>query len=76
MFLASPILLERLRGLKLCQEDFPQEPLSLDGSLAHTLERFMGYLPHALGMKQVFITSSGLLTRDPSFIYFENAYDN
>jgi lipopolysaccharide biosynthesis protein len=76
MFLASPILLERLRGLKLCQEDFPQEPLSLDGSLAHTLERFMGYLPHVLGMKQVFITSSGLLTRDPSFIYFENAYDN
>jgi lipopolysaccharide biosynthesis protein len=71
MFIASPWLIEILRELDLSPEDFPAEPLPVDGSLAHALERIIGYVPHYLGLRHLTLSMDGELSTDVSYIEFD-----
>jgi lipopolysaccharide biosynthesis protein len=50
MFWSRPGLLNRLRDAHLTIEDFEHEAVSIDGTTAHALERFVGALVTADGM--------------------------
>lgn len=49
MFWITRGLVEELRGLQITPEDFPAEPLPLDGSTAHAIERLFGVLAGTYG---------------------------
>lgn len=44
MFWARPAAIRRLGDLALTAQDFPPEPLPIDGTLPHAIERFVGVL--------------------------------
>jgi len=50
MFWSRPAPLNRLRDADLTIEDFEHEAVSIDGTTAHALERFIGALVAAAGM--------------------------
>lgn len=49
MFWARPAHLNRLRDARLTIDDFEHEAVTIDGTAAHALERFVGALVHAGG---------------------------
>jgi lipopolysaccharide biosynthesis protein len=51
MFWVKPWLLRHVSALGLSANDFPVEPLPVDGSLAHALERFLGVLVDKAGCR-------------------------
>lgn len=71
MFIANPWLMGMLRELDLSAEDFPAEPFPLDGSIAHALERIIGYVPHYLGLKHLTLSMDGQLSSDIGYIDFD-----
>lgn len=74
MFLSSPWLLGEIRNLKLGASDFPAEPLPIDGSIAHAVERLIGYVPHYLGLKHLTLSMGGVLSFDTSYVDFDPGY--
>ena len=50
MYWVKPVMLEMVRGLRLRPEEFEIEQAQLDGTLAHALERAMGFVASAAGM--------------------------
>ena len=50
MFWSQPAPLNRLREARLTIEDFEHEAVSIDGTTAHALERFVGALVAGSGM--------------------------
>jgi lipopolysaccharide biosynthesis protein len=73
MFIANPWLTGMLRKLDLSPDDFPKEPFPVDGSIAHALERIIGYVPHYLGLKHLTLSMEGDLSSDVSYIDFDAA---
>lgn len=55
-------------------DDLPHEPLAIDGTLAHALERLVGAYPIAMMQKHLIITRQNLLTTDTSFINFRGRW--
>lgn len=53
MFWTRTSVLQRFLDLKLEWKDYPPEPLPIDGSLLHALERLFGVVPSAMGMQCV-----------------------
>ena len=53
IFWVRPFLLRTLAGLGLSLEDFEPEPLQIDGSLAHAVERVFGLICEDAGMRVV-----------------------
>lgn len=53
MFYARVDALEPISQLKLSDQDFQDEPIALDGSMAHALERFFGIACHKQGYEIV-----------------------
>lgn len=51
MFWCRPAALHALLSLELVAEDFPAEPLSEDGTIAHAMERLLFYCCEASGLK-------------------------
>jgi lipopolysaccharide biosynthesis protein len=49
MYWTKPLTLRMLRGLRLRPEEFEVEQAQLDGTLAHAVERAMGYVASAAG---------------------------
>ena len=74
MFMCSPWLLQQLRNLNLTLRDFPAEPIPVDGSIAHALERIVGYVPHYLGLKHLTLSMGGVMSFDTSYIDFDSGY--
>ena len=62
MFWMKSDLFSKFVGLDLKWEDYPPEPLPIDGSILHALERLFGALPQAEGMK-IAVTNVEGLTR-------------
>ena len=70
MFWARPRVFEPLLSAGLSLEDFESEPIPLDGSLAHALERFFGLLVSVQGNKIAAVDAVGNLEiPDPYAIY-------
>jgi hypothetical protein len=70
MFWAKPGIFKPLLKAKLSFEDFEMEPLPVDGSLAHALERFIGLLVEVQGKKICSIDAEGKVgSPDPFEIY-------
>jgi lipopolysaccharide biosynthesis protein len=53
MFWARPEAVRRFGDLALDSSDFPEEPLPIDGTLAHAIERFVGVLATAEGLEVI-----------------------
>ncbi|MBB4116321.1 glycosyltransferase involved in cell wall biosynthesis [Rhizobium sp. BK226] len=62
MFWMKSDLFSKFVGLDLKWQDYPAEPLPIDGSILHALERLFGALPQAEGMK-IAVTNVEDLTR-------------
>lgn len=60
MFWMRSDLFSRFVGLDLDWPDYPVEPLPIDGSILHALERLFGALPQAEGMKIAVTNVDGL----------------
>ncbi len=75
MFLARRSLLDLLLSLNMTLDEMPAEPLPLDGSLAHAIERLVGYLPFVRGKKQLVLSTSGVMTTDTSFVDHPTLFD-
>ena len=70
MFWAKPGIFKPLLKAKLSFEDFEMEPLPVDGSLAHALERFIGLLVEVQGKKIRSMDAEGKVgLPDPFEIY-------
>ena len=54
MFWARPQAVRQLLAYSFEYDDFPQEPIANDGTLAHTIERMIGYLVEKNGFKQFY----------------------
>lgn len=67
MFWARPGIFKPLLKAGLSSDDFEEEPLPLDGSLAHALERFFGSLVEVQGKKIASIDKRGNLAEPDSF---------
>jgi lipopolysaccharide biosynthesis protein len=74
MFIATPWLVEKLRELSLDERDFPNEPLPIDGSVAHALERILGFLPFHSGKRHLTLSMEGEFSFDTSFIEHPSGY--
>jgi lipopolysaccharide biosynthesis protein/SAM-dependent methyltransferase len=48
-----PLILRTIDGLRLGYDDFEPEPISVDGSMAHAVERLFSIVCHDAGMKLV-----------------------
>lgn len=53
MFWARAAALKPLLDLNLQWEEYPEEPLPIDGSMLHAMERIFGILPNFLGYRTV-----------------------
>ena len=70
MFWAKPGIFKPLLKAKLSFEDFEMEPLPVDGSLAHAVERFIGLLVEVQGKKIRSMDAEGKVgLPDPFEIY-------
>jgi lipopolysaccharide biosynthesis protein len=61
IFWIRPFLLRTLSGVGLALGDFEPEPVKMDGSLAHAVERVFGLICEDAGMR---VVESGQLTQD------------
>jgi len=50
MFWVRTSVLSRFVGLDLKWSDYPSEPLPVDGTMLHAIERLFGIAPGAMGM--------------------------
>jgi hypothetical protein len=62
MFWAKTKALAPLIELNLSYEDFPEEPLLIDGTMLHALERLLPFIAEKAGFSYALV-NSGLLTR-------------
>jgi len=60
MFWVRTAALKPLIDLDLQWEDYPEEPLSIDGSMLHALERIFGILPGLAGYRTVVTRAEGV----------------
>lgn len=60
MFWIKPQALQPFLDLKLGYDDYPDEPLPIDGSVLHALERLFGVVPQAKGLQNALISVPGL----------------
>ena len=67
MFWARPDIFKPLLKAGLSFDNFEHEPLPVDGSLAHALERFFGLLVEVQGKKILSINADGRLATPDSF---------
>jgi len=61
MFWARTAALKPLIDLNLKWEDYPEEPVSIDGSMLHAMERIFGILPGVLGFRTVVTKVEGVM---------------
>jgi lipopolysaccharide biosynthesis protein len=60
MFWARSAAFKPLIDLNLKWEDYPEEPLPIDGSVLHAMERIFGILPGVLGFRTVVTKVEGV----------------
>ena len=60
MFWARTAVLKPLIDLNLQWEDYPEEPVPVDGSLLHALERVFGIMPGMMGYRTVVTSVEGV----------------
>jgi len=60
MFWARTAALKPLLNLDLQWEDYPEEPIPIDGSMLHALERIFGILPGMCGFRTVVTAVEGI----------------
>jgi lipopolysaccharide biosynthesis protein len=61
MFWARTAALKPLFDLGLRWEDYPEEPISQDGSILHGIERLFGIIPEQIGYRTLLTHVSGLI---------------
>ncbi|MCE9587141.1 MAG: rhamnan synthesis F family protein [Verrucomicrobia bacterium] len=61
MFWARTAALKPLFDLGLRWEDYPEEPISQDGSILHAIERLFGIIPEQIGYRTLLTHVSGLI---------------
>jgi lipopolysaccharide biosynthesis protein len=49
MYWVKPLMLDMIRGMRLTFHDFDQELAQVDGTIAHAMERALGYMSKAAG---------------------------
>jgi hypothetical protein len=60
MFWARTAALKPLIDLNLQWEDYPEEPIPIDGSMLHAMERLLGILPGLCGFRTVVTQVEGV----------------
>jgi len=60
MFWARSEALKPLLNLNLQWEDYPEEPLPIDGSMLHAIERLFGIIPEQIGYRTMLTHVPGL----------------
>lgn len=60
MFWIKPQALQPFLDLDLGYDDYPDEPLPIDGSVLHALERLFGVVPQAKGLQNALVSVPGL----------------
>ena len=60
MFWARTAALKPLIDLNLKWEDYPEEPLPIDGSMLHAMERLIGIVPGIAGYRTVVTQVEGV----------------
>ncbi len=59
MFWATSEVMQIIEGLKITPSDLPFEPLPIDGTIIHALERVIGVIPQMLGKKALLVRLPG-----------------
>jgi lipopolysaccharide biosynthesis protein len=60
MFWARTAALKPLIDLNLKWEDYPEEPVAIDGTILHAMERIFGILPGLAGYRTVVTRVEGI----------------
>jgi lipopolysaccharide biosynthesis protein len=60
MFWARTAALKPLTDLNLQWEDYPEEPIPIDGSMLHAMERLIGIVPRLCGFRTVVTRVEGV----------------
>jgi glycosyltransferase involved in cell wall biosynthesis len=60
MFWVRSAVLKRLIALQLEWDDYPLEPVPIDGTIIHAIERLFGVLPASIGMSSAVTNVRGL----------------
>jgi len=60
MFWARTAALKPLADLNLQWEDYTEEPIPIDGSMLHAIERIFGILPGLCGFRTVVTAVEGI----------------
>ena len=60
MFWARAAALKPLLDLNLQWEDYPEEPIPIDGSMLHAIERLFGIIPEQIGYRTVVTRVEGI----------------
>jgi len=66
MYWLKPLMLDMIRGMRLTHADFDHEQAQVDGTLAHAMERALGYMAVAAGRRTLQTTELDETPRAPS----------
>jgi hypothetical protein len=76
MFWVQPKYLHKFTSLKISDSSFPPEPIAIDGTVAHAIERMLPHLVEAAGGKIAVIAPTNALLFKNELQFFSNTILN